>query len=309
MLNFNLPSFQTYFFRGYLRLLRFLRQWEEVSLEKERDRFRKLGRLIPVSDKVKISKIEKIGENNINSEWFEPENVQSDEIIFFIHGGGYVMGDLEAYRGLIAQIAELSKRKIFATSYLQAPEFPFPTALNNVFEAYRWLIFEENSKQYNNPKKIILMGDSAGGGLVASLLLKLKKENLSMPKSAILIAPWVDLTLQSPSILKYADRDMILDGIRMRKAVEFYVGQDSTENPYISPIFGDLAGFPPVFIQAGTYDILFDDSRRFAKKLKEANVPTTLDVWRGMPHVWHIIGENLPEAKQAIEKIVEFLDK
>jgi acetyl esterase/lipase len=186
--------------------------------------------------------------------------------------------------------------------YRLAPEHPYPAALDDSLASYTWLV-----EQNRNPATITVMGDSAGGGLVIALLLKLQDNGIPLPGCAVVLSPWTDLTCSSPSIEEKADEDPILNSDKLRIGARCYSGGTDLKSPYLSPLFGSFDKLPPLLVQVGTDEMLLDDSRLFTQKAREAGHPVELEVWEGMIHVWHYLARFLPEGRQAIERIGHFL--
>jgi len=293
-----MPSFETYILRFALRTLRFIRGKKTPSLETARKRFKRVGRLTPIHPQVKISRL---GAHGVPCEWIEPLNPSEQKVLVFLHGGGYTIGSLDSYRGWLSQLAHASQIPILAVAYQQAPEHPFPTAPSNALSAYEWVLEQHPNKQ------IYLMGDSAGGGLCLSILQQMREEHIVMPKSCLLISPWVDLELKRDSIKRLAHRDFIMREKDLKMLIPLYTGKENPHNPFISPINADLTGFPPIYIHQGTEDLFLDEVKEIYQKLIASGNQASLEIWKGMPHVWHIMYGKLPEARKATEKIAQIL--
>lgn len=186
--------------------------------------------------------------------------------------------------------------EVLSVDYRLAPEHPHPAALEDASTVYRHLV-----SQGTDPASVILAGDSAGGGLVAALLLALRDAGDRMPAGALLLSPWLDLTVSSDSITALAADDPILTADSLATSAHAYAG-DGLKDPLVSPVFADPAGLPPLLILTSTADILVDDSRTFAKRARAAGVQVDLDVERGLIHVWPAI-DGLPEAAHALDRI------
>jgi acetyl esterase/lipase len=248
---------------------------------------------------------EEITVNNIPSLWINtPESVK-EQVVLYLHGGGYCQGSITTHKGLGYRISRASKSRILLVDYRLAPENPYPAALEDSVTAYKWLIDKEGI----NPQNIVISGDSAGGGLTAATLLKLRDDGVTLPAGGVLLSPWTDLDGTGDSVRTNRRLDPILTADILFFAANLYVGDDDPKNPYISPLYADLKGIPPLLIQVGTAEIILDDSTRFAEKAKSAGVEVTLDVWEDMLHVFQAFALWAPEGMQAIEKIGEFIQK
>ncbi len=232
--------------------------------------------------------------------WFTPDGHGKSKVILYFPGGGYVCGSYNTHRALIARIARSSGYKVLAVDYRKAPEDPYPAATDDALAVYKQLLRDG----YDN---IVLMGDSAGGGLVLALLQIIRQQKLRNAIGAVLLSPWTDLTLSGETMQSNKEVDpFIKPNLVEIFAKRYYVNNDP-ENPLISPHFADVSGFPPTLIHVGSHETLLDDSVRMAKKMSEAKVEVKLSVYKDMIHVWHFLGGIMPEANQAIQEIGEFV--
>ena len=242
-------------------------------------------------------------DDKIYGEVIIPTTSNRKKVMLYLHGGGYTIGSSHTHRSLVGKIAKKAGIIALLIEYRKAPEYPFPAALEDALAAYKRLIFERGKQ----PEDIILAGDSAGGGLAFATILKIKEEGLPMPAGVIGLSPWVDLSNSGESIIKNQHEDPLVDIRKMEKWAKMYAGLEDVHNPYISPLFGDLSGFPPVLIQTSDSEMLYSDALRFAKKAEESGVDVTLQVWEGLIHWWQIFQRVIPEASEAIDKIVDFI--
>jgi len=246
--------------------------------------------------------VEPVVAGTVPAEWVRAANVATDKVILHLHGGGYTKCSCNTSRLTAAQISAASACSVLVIDYRLAPEHPFPAALEDAAAAYRWLL-----DQGFEPENIVLLGDSAGGGLGVSTLVTLVANGDKLPCAAVLLSPWADLTGSGESMTTRADADPWMTERECRTSAELYAAGADLGHPLISPLFADLSGLPPLLIQVGTDEILRDDSLRLAENAKGAGVDVTLDVWEGMWHVWHYFAPQLPEGVQAIEKVGEFV--
>lgn len=255
----------------------------------------------PKAVKIKYFDIE-----GLESARFIPKKSKyAHKIVLYLHGGGYTTGSIKSHAGLIGKIALETGIPHLAINYRLAPEHTYPAALDDALKAYLWLLEEEHF----NPEDIILMGDSAGGGLVLATLLKIKAMALANPLAAVTISPWTDLTLSGDSALSNPEKDPILDVAKAKEWAQWYAGDTPLEDPFISPLFGDLSDLPPILIQVGTDEILLSDAVRFSVFATMKDSDVTLSIEEDMSHVWHFFWQYIPESKTAIKDIAQFLDK
>lgn len=228
----------------------------------------------------------------------------ADKVILYLHGGGYLIGSPKTHRALAGNIAKGTKLNALVIDYRKAPEHPFPAALDDAVNAYKFLI---NNKKYP-PENIVLAGDSSGGGLTVALQYYLRDHKLPLPRASVLLSPYLDLKQKGKSIHKNAKNDRFLDVFEMRKWARLYAPEQDLDNPLISPLYGDPTGLPPMLIQASESEVLFDDARRMVDKAKKAGVRVTFQTWKGLVHWWHLFG-TLPEAKEAINHIIAYINR
>lgn len=255
----------------------------------------------PKSVKVKYFDID-----GLESARFIPKKSKyAHKIVLYLHGGGYTSGSIKSHAGLIGKIATETGIPHLAINYRLAPEHTYPAALDDALTAYLWLL----EKEHFNSQDIIIMGDSAGGGLALATLLKIKAMGMSKPLAAVVLSPWTDLTVSGDSALSNPEKDPILDVAKAREWGQWYAGDSSLEHPFISPVFGDLSNLPPILIQVGTDEILLSDAVRFATFAAMQDSEVTLTIEEDMSHVWHFFWQYIPEAKTAIKNIAQYLDK
>ncbi|NWG19144.1 MAG: alpha/beta hydrolase [Chloroflexi bacterium] len=240
--------------------------------------------------------------DGMRAEWVCAAPLIPRQVVLWLHGGGFFAGSCLTHRDLAARIARASGACILLPEYRLAPEHPFPAALDDAVQAYAWL-----REQGVAPGHIILGGDSAGGGLALALLLRLRATGQALPAGAALLSPWVDLALTGATLTTHAARDPLCSAEGLQLAAHRYLGSANPRNPVVSPLYGKLHDLPPLFIQVGGDEVLLDDAQRLARYAREAGVPVVLEIWEGMWHVWHGWAAELPEARQAIERIGAWL--
>jgi acetyl esterase/lipase len=235
--------------------------------------------------------------------WISPSDAESSKVILHFHGGGYVTGGIESHLMMCIPMAQALRMKILLFDYRLAPENPFPAALKDGLKMYRWLL--EQGYQANN---LILSGDSAGGGLALATTLSLRDSNEPLPSAVICISPWIDLAHAGESHATNSKADVVLTTDVLTEWASVYTDESKLRNPLVSPLYADFHGFPPLFIQADSSEILLDDAKRLADKARAYVVDVTLKIWDGMWHAWHALGDLIPESKKAFEEIGQFLN-
>ncbi len=224
------------------------------------------------------------------------ERPRRDYVILQLHGGGYIGAMRNAYRSFAGLYCEVSKGMgVLTIDYRVAPENPYPAALQDAVEAYDWL-----RRSGWHSRQIIVAGDSAGGGLALALCMYLKDHNRRLPGGLVLMSPWTDQTASGPSYLDNFERDPLFG--RTTDSLIYnrdYAGRHNLKDPYISPLFGDYWGFPPMLIQAGSLEMLLSDSIGVAYKAKRQGVKVRLSIYEGMFHVFQMGMMMMPESIRA----------
>jgi acetyl esterase/lipase len=243
-----------------------------------------------------------VSKQSYDGEWVNIARKRPKKVILYFPGGGFIMRTATQHRGFVAKICRAANARSLIVHYSLAPEFPFPGGLEDCLAAYHDLL-EEGHK----PEEITVAGDSAGGGLVLSTLLALRDEGTPLPRNAIVLSPLADLTYSGKSRRVNKFRDPMLPTHRASEMHELYIGEASPEDRFISPVFADFDGLPPMLGIVGSTEILLDDTVRSAQQADKAGVPFFLEVWKEMPHVFPIFGM-LPEARVALDRMAEFIN-
>jgi acetyl esterase/lipase len=227
---------------------------------------------------------------------------ESDNVILYFHGGVYVIGSAASSVPLVGALVRRTGAKAITLEYRLAPEHPYPAAVEDARAAYEGLLAQGIA-----PAQIALAGESAGGGLAVATLLALREAGVPLPSCGYLMSPYVDLTLSGETLAAKREVDPLLtpDGLRAR--VPDYVAGADASDPYISPIFGDLRELPPLLIQVGSHEVLLSDALRLAGRAAISDVPVTLDVTPGVPHVFQAYAGLLDEAGAALDRASDFL--
>ncbi len=242
-----------------------------------------------------------VNAGGVPSEWVEAAGASRDRAILYIHGGAYVSCSPRTHRRLTSALSKQTKARVLAIDYRLGPEHPFPAAVDDALDAYRWLLERVPSEC------IAVAGDSAGGGLCAALLVLARDKGVPLPSCAVLISPWADLEMTSEAIESKQDVDPMLNGPRLKASADMYLGGADARSPLASPVYADLHGLPPLLIHAGENEILVDDATWLADRAREAGVDVTIDVVPEMIHVWHIFTGVTPESDEAVAKVAAFV--
>lgn len=268
----------------------------EVPVAKRRETMEKFAR--PLAPDCSETPIDAGG---VPAAWIDAPGA-GGSVLVHLHGGGYVTGSIVTHREVCGRFSRASGARALLLDYRLGPEAPFPAAVDDAVAAYRWLL-----EQGTAPARIAVSGDSAGGGLVVALLLALKERGLPQPAAGVCISPWVDLTGSGDSMTSRAalDPTVARDGLSVMAAQ--YLGGASATNPLASPLFGDLSGLPPLLIQVGSLETLFDDATRLDACARTAGVEVRFEAWDDQVHVWHMFAGMLPEGREAIEHAGAFV--
>jgi acetyl esterase/lipase len=239
--------------------------------------------------------------SSVKGVWLEPDSRKDDRTILYFHGGGYAFF-AKAHINMIGHIACAAKARTFALDYKLAPEHSYPAQLEDAYAAYKALL---DSKW--EPRNLILAGDSAGGHLVLSLVDRLRQSNTALPTLAVCLCPWTEVG-GSTSALYDNDHYDWVQGAQTQQFARWLIGSASIDAQSISPMDFDVTGFPPLYVQAGGCEALFDMIVRFAQRVADAGGEITLDVWPEMTHDFQAYGEFLQESKQALARIGDVVE-
>jgi epsilon-lactone hydrolase len=211
----------------------------------------------------------------------------SGRLVLYLHGGGHVSGSPALYGDFTWRIAAATRARTVILDHRLAPEHPFPAALDDAVTAYRALVADGA-----DPRRMAVLGESSGGGLVLAMLLKLRDEGFPLPAAAVALSPWTDLALTGNSLQRNAETDPMLRGTEGARLASYYLAGANPRTPYASPLYAE---------------ILLDDSVRMAERMRAAGCQVELEIWPRMPHTWQVWARILPEARAAIEHIGAFV--
>ncbi len=228
---------------------------------------------------------------------------REDRGTLYLHGGGYVMGSLNTHQELMGRVARATNAQVLGLDYRLAPEHVYPAAVDDAVAAYQWILEHGLA-----PSRVVIAGDSAGGGLALALLLALRERQLPMPAGAVLFSPWTDLTASGDSVRTRAAADPMIGPGVLGPMAAHYAGSSAVGTPGISPLFGDLNGLPPLLIQVGDAEVLLDDSMRLHARAVAAGVDSTLHNFAEAFHVFQAM-PMLPEAAEALAEVGAFFER
>jgi monoterpene epsilon-lactone hydrolase len=269
------------------------------TIEEMRAGFEQMAAAFPLPGDVST---ESVSAGGVPAEWVSAPGADPSRAILYLHGGGYIIGSIATHREVASRISRASGARVLVLDYRLAPECPFPAAVDDALAAYRWLL-----DQGLVPTRMVVAGDSAGGGLVVAALLAIRGAGLPLPAAGVCMSPWADLECSGESMSARAERDAMVQREMLVGMRDAYLAGKDARDPLASPLYADLSGLPPLLVQVGTAEVLYDDSTRLAERARAAGVEVTLEPWEDMPHVFQLFASMLPEGREAIEHIGEFI--
>ena len=235
--------------------------------------------------------------------WNGPGQDPGDRCVYYLHGGGYVAGAPRTHRNLTAALTAAARMRVFSLDYRLAPEHPFPAAVEDAVAGYRWLL-----GQGYDPARMVIGGDSAGGGLTLATLLWLRDAGLPLPAGAFLLSPWTDLACTGSSLESNDERDHMFCAKEVRRFSSLYHGEVSPLDPLVSPLYANFTSLPPLRIYVSDTEVLLDDSVRLAERARHYGVDVDLRVWPDLIHAWPVmINLRLPESRRVVEELAAFI--
>jgi epsilon-lactone hydrolase len=271
-----------------------------VGWIERRQRLDEVGSVWPVADDVKLAPVDAGG---VPGEWSSVPGSDASRVLLFFHGGGYCSGSIRSHRRMVSEAGRAAKVRTLAIAYRLAPEHPYPAALENAHSAWQFLRQAGIAAHH-----IAVGGDSAGGGLTAAVIDRLKRAGEELPGCAWLVSPWVDLTMSGSTIASKDAVDPFIHKTYLEELAGAYVPASADRrDPNISPLFADLRGFPPTLIQVGSAETLLADATRFAAAAGAADVSVRLEIWPHMIHAWHLWNARLEAGRRALAGAGEFI--
>jgi len=273
---------------------------DDITIEQARAGLEALSEIVKPAADVQCEPVDVDG---VPGEWVAASNADPERIVYYLHGGGYTIGSIKSHRELVSRVSRAAAARALLVEYRLAPEHRFPAAVEDALSGYRWLI-----SNGADPARMVIAGDSAGGGLTVATLVALRDAGDPLPAAGVCISPWLDMEAKGESMKTRAERDPWIDPEHIKLGAETYLGEGGDpRNPLANPLHADLTGLPPLLVQVGDSEVLLDDSTRLAERTKAAGVDVTLEVWDEMVHVFQAFAFMLPEGQQAIDRIGEFI--
>jgi acetyl esterase/lipase len=242
----------------------------------------------------------------LRGEWILDADCDHARRLLFLHGGGYISGSIDSHRNLAGWISRAAGCAVLLVDYRLAPEHPFPAAVDDALAAFEWM----RANAPHGPEqasRCFVLGDSAGGGLALALLLQLRDQRLRQADAAVTFSAWTDVSNSSRSMIANQNSDLGALKSVADYFTSLYVPQGDARQPLASPVYAELHDLPPLLMQVSEWEIVFDDSVRFANRARAAGVRVELDQWPGLVHVWQGYVPLLPEANEAIRRAGNFL--
>jgi monoterpene epsilon-lactone hydrolase len=293
------PGLQSRLWRQITRLL--FRYMANPSLPAAVRR-RRTDRLIGAAPLPRGTRLEPVTAGRVPAEWIVPPGVETDAVLLYLHGGGYAAGSLATHRLTAAQLAQAAGVKALLPAYRLAPEHRFPAAVEDTLAVYRWLIGDHGA----DPARVVVAGDSAGGGLTIVLAVAARDAGLPLPAALVCVSPWTDLAGTGESMRTKAGVDPCFTPEGIHLQAREYLGDADPMQPLASPLYADLHGLPPLLAQVGEDELLLDDACRLVERARAAGVNATLEVWPGMWHIFALQGM-YPESRLAMQRLGAFL--
>ena len=276
---------------------------ELIPFDEQRVRLEALSTKAPMPEGIRVEAVDSC---SIPAEWVIPEEHDDARCLLYFHGGGYVLGSLASSRPLIAHLAAAVGARALCCGYRLAPEHPYPAALDDALELYRWLTKEAGVA----PSRVVLVGTSAGANLALALAQRVRDEVgsgacLELPRAIVGMSAWLDMSCTSDSVVR-GDDPMFPKRNSLAMVDAFLAGHDPRD-PRVSPLHAVLDGLPPMLLQVGGAEALRDENVAFAARAEAENHALRLELYDDMIHAWHAFVPSLPEAERAIASIAAYI--
>ena len=295
-----MPSWQARISNASVRTFVRRRDWGDVALVARRSRL-VFGAPWPYQWITRQGlELRRVNESGIEGEWLIPRS-PARGVILYIHGGGFVSCSAATHRPITASLARRTRAALFSANYRLAPEHPFPSAIDDVVAAYRWLVRSVGGAP------IAVAGDSAGGGLALSLAIHARDHGLTPPAGVVLFSPWTDLAGRGESLRANDGRCAMFRPENIPAFAAAYLGPVPADDPRVSPVYADLHGLPPLLLQVGSTELLLDDARRVHERATAAGSESHLTIYDDVHHGWQMLSPLVPEARAALGEAATFI--
>jgi acetyl esterase/lipase len=272
------------------------------NLRERRKSFEKLMQSTPEPTRIQTKHIDADG---VAADMILPARLHhpyGNRAILYLHGGGFYSGSIRTHRALAAALAKGASADVLLVDYRLVPEYTYPVQIQDVLTAYRWLL----KSGYRNDN-IVIVGDSVGGNLAIEMTLRQIQANGPLPAAVVAMSPVTDLAATGASMTKNAGTDPLVNKAQILSLSKAYLGKQSPSDPQASPLYANLAGFPPLLLQVGSREVLLDDTLRLAENARKAGVDVTAEVWPGMIHQWQLFPFWLDDARRSNQRVADYL--
>ena len=273
----------------------------DATVADRRQGFDMLAAKFPLAPDVRRTPVDVAG---VPAAWIDTPGADAGRVVLYLHGGGYVIGSINTHADLAARLSRAAAARVLLLDYRLAPEHPYPAAVEDAIAAYRWVL-----RQGIAPSRLVVAGDSAGGGLTVATLVALRDAGEPRPAAGVCLSPWVDLEGLGASMTTKASVDPMVQRPGLQWFADLYLGGADPRTPLAAPLYAALHTLPPLLVHVGTAETLLDDATRLAERAQAAGVEVTLEAWEDMIHVWHLFAALLPEGQQAIERVGAYIQQ
>jgi epsilon-lactone hydrolase len=272
-----------------------------ATIEGFRDAWNQLmDRVVDGAGEAPDVRCDSVDVSGVPGTWITSRRSSNERTILFTHGGGYTCGSVHNYRDFVARLADTCGARVLGIDYRLAPEHPYPAGVEDTVTAYRWLL-----DQGVRPDRLVIVGDSAGGGITLTALIRIAAEGLATPAGAVSISAWLDFEANGASMDTNADKDPFNHrGVVLAVAEMYLAGQSARD---ASPLHATLTGLPPLLLQAAGDEVLVDDTRRMAERARDHGVTVVERIWDGLYHDFPLFDPAHENSVEAFEEINRFV--
>ena len=284
----------------YLEWVAALKANPEMPLDELRRMFEQWGRITGEPGAVDYTETDAGG---VPAMWAVPKSCAEDRVLLCAHGGGYMAGSMYTHRKVYAHVAKAVGCRALIVDYGRAPENVHPGPVSDMARSYKWLL-----DQGIRPDRVALIGDSAGGGLALTTILRAREQGLPMPAATMPLSPWLDMEATGETFETNAATDLLVTRDIIHAMAGAFLGEaGNRHDPLANPLHADLKGFPPIYIQTGAVETLLEDSRKLADLARQSGVDVTLEIVPEMQHVFQFLAGTAPEGDAAISRLADWV--